>query len=293
MIEVSVNQNSRPTSDHLCLARSLRLRCIWVALPIVLVVALSVAPTSHAQPTHAAWSELLQRCVVETFDGHSTAVDYDCFGASQQPLDDYLATLSDVPRTEFDQWTRDERLAFLINAYNAWTVALILSAWPDLESIKDLGNFLRSPWKKAFIPLFGDEISLDDIEHGMIRAPGRYDDPRIHFAVNCASIGCPALRREAYTTESLDEQLEDQTRRFLADRSRNRLQGDRLALSPLFDWYAVDFDRNWRGTGNRRGFLARYAESLGLNTTQTGELQSGELGLDFLPYNWSLNAVRR
>ena len=92
----------------------------------------------------------------------------------------------------------------MINAYNAWTVEFILTKYPDLDSIKDLGSFFNSPWDKEFIPLLGKTVSLNDIEHGLIRGSDRYNDPRIHFAVNCASIGCPALREEAYTGDKLN-----------------------------------------------------------------------------------------
>ncbi len=261
--------------------------------PLMLVTVLLAAPSLQATPAPAPWTTLLQRCVMDTRDGHSTVVDYDCFAHARDKLAAYLASLGEVNETEFEQWSREARLAFLINAYNAWTVELILTEWPDLDSIRDLGSLLRSPWKKSFIPLFGDTVSLDDIEHGMIRARGRYDDPRIHFAVNCASVGCPALRREAYSAERLDAQLEEQTTSFLADRSRNRMENGTLALSPLFDWYQEDFERNWRGSGGRRGFLARYAGALGLDAAQTRQLLQGELRLDYLPYDWSLNAAGR
>jgi hypothetical protein len=99
---------------------------------------------------------------------------------------------------------------------------LILTKYPELESIKDLGSVFSSPWKKKFFSLLGQERSLDDIEHGMIRAPGAFDDPRIHAGVVCASIGCPMLRPEAFTPEKLDAQLDDGMKRFLADGTRNR-----------------------------------------------------------------------
>jgi hypothetical protein len=240
-------------------------------------------------PSHAAWSSLLADCVQGIDGGASTAVDYGCFTDRRERLETYLASLSALDRGSFDALAREERLAFLINAYNAWTVELILRSWPGVASIRDLGTLFRSPWKRAFIPLFGDELSLDDIEHGMIREPGRYDEPRIHFAVNCASIGCPALRREAYEGARLEAQLADQTRRFLGDRSRNRLRDGRLEISPLFKWYADDFASGWRGADSVEGFLARYADVLGLDDTARRSLLAGDLPLRFLDYDWSLN----
>ena len=166
---------------------------------------------------------------------------------------------------------------------------LILTAWPELESIRDLGSLLRSPWKKSFIPLLGETVSLDDIEHGMIREAGVYDEPRIHFAVNCASIGCPALRREAYTADALEAQLEAQTQQFLGDRSRNRLRGDTLEVTSLFKWYRDDFEQGWRGADSVEAFLARYAAALELDEDDRKRLLAGDLDIEHLEYDWSLN----
>jgi hypothetical protein len=195
-----------------------------------------------------------------------------------------------VDRASFAAWSRQQQLAFLINAYNAFTVALILSQWPELESIRDLGSVFRSPWKKSFIDLLGETVSLDDIEHGMIREPGRYDDPRIHFAVNCASVGCPALRREAYRGERLEEQLEDQTHSFLADRSRNRLAAGELQVSSIFKWYGEDFRSGWRDLDTLEAFLAHYGSALGLDEARRRALRRGAIDIDFLDYDWRLNS---
>ena len=178
-----------------------RVRCdrCWLSsclLATVLLVPVSASATGAVD--HRPWSALLQRCVTATPDGASTAVDYGCFAEQRPSLTSYLDALGAVERDEFSGWTPDAQLAFLINAYNAWTVELILTAWPDLDSIRDLGGFLTSPWEKSFIPLLGGTRTLDEIEHGMIREPGRFDEPRIHFAVNCASIGCPGLHNSDY-----------------------------------------------------------------------------------------------
>ncbi|HMY41148.1 MAG TPA: DUF547 domain-containing protein, partial [Marinagarivorans sp.] len=155
--------------------------------------------------------------------------------------------------------------------------------------IKDLGSLLRSPWQQKRIQLWGASISLDDLEHGLIRNSGRYNDPRIHFAVNCASIGCPALRPEAYSAEQLEAQLEQQARLFLADRSRNRWDGKGLLLSSIFKWYGDDFAKGWRGAKSLSQFLALYGDALGLTPEQTSELSGERVRLEFLPYDWGLN----
>lgn len=152
----------------------------------------------------------------------------------------------------------------------------------------------KSPWKQAFFTLFGAPQTLDGIEHGLLRGASDYDDPRIHFAVNCASIGCPALRPEAYRPGELDSQLEQQTQGFLRDRSRNRFdaEADTLYVSPIFDWYDEDFDRPFRGATSLAGFLVLYRDALGMDEGAAKRLASGAIDIEFLDYDWSLNKRR-
>ncbi len=264
------------------------MRSIVVALLLLLS-----GPVQAASFDHSAWDALLKRQVQSPDNGMTTAVDYAGFAAERERLKGYLAGLSAVEPQTFDSWPADEQLAFLINAYNAWTVELILGAWPELESIKDLGSLFRSPWSRAFIPLLGKTRSLDDIEHGLIRESARYREPRIHFAVNCASIGCPALRAEAYRADVLQAQLDEQTRLFLADRSRNRLSGTTLELSSIFKWYRKDFEKQWQGYARLEDFLADYAAALGLSPVDVRQLKAGEIRIRFLDYDWRLNVVER
>ena len=220
---------------------------IKLALALPLLAALPVrAAFDHS---HAQWNALLVKHVRLIAGGNASQLDYAGIKAERATLDAYLAHLSAVPAAEYGRWSREQKLAFLINAYNAFTVALILGAYPGLKSIKDLGGFLQSPWKKKFFRLLGAERSLDDIEHEVIRAPGMFDEPRIHAAVVCASIGCPMLRNEAFLAERLENQLEDGMRRFMSDRSRNRFAParGRLEVSKIFDWYGEDFGKSHRG----------------------------------------------
>lgn len=258
---------------------------------VLLLCLLGASGVPAAAFDHAEWDLLLHRHVVPLQGGQASQVDYAGMRRDRAVLHGYLERLGTVSRRNFDAMSTSDQLALLINAYNAWTIELILGADPDLESIRDLGSLLRSPWKKTFIPLLGKMRSLDDIEHGLIRGSGRYDEPRIHFAVNCASIGCPALREEAYAGERLDQQLDDATRRFLADRSRNRMAARELELSSLLRWYREDFDRQWRGGKGLEGFLTQFSSALGLDAQQTGKLARGELPLSFLEYDWRLNRV--
>lgn len=254
----------------------------------------ALAPAARAQGfdhSHAAWSQLLQRHVVMLRNGQASEVRYAGLLAQRDQIGAYLATLSSVSRVTFEGFTRAQQMAFLINAYNAFTAELILTRYPKLKSIKDLGNLLSSPWKQRWVPLLGDTISLDDIEHGMLRKRGVYDDPRIHFAVNCASIGCPMLREEAYVAERLAQQLSEQTRRFLADRTRNRwnAQATRLELSKIFDWYAEDFRLGHQGIYALHGLVAQHADLLADDEASRARIRSSQVVIGYLDYDWRLN----
>jgi hypothetical protein len=258
---------------------------------IGVVLSVLMTPLWALDHQHAAWTSLLSRHVSWNAEETASSVDYDGFGRDRAALARYLKELSGVSRSEFDGWTQAERRAFLINAYNAWTVELILTRYPKLESIRDLGSLFRSPWKQQFFTLLGQPQTLDGVEHGLLRGAQDFDDPRIHFAVNCASIGCPALRPEAFRPGDLDRQLEEQTVRFLRDRSRNRFdaRAGTLYLSSIFDWYADDFDLPFRGATSRAAFLALYRDALGIDAATAAKLAAGEIEVDFLDYDWSLN----
>lgn len=258
-----------------------------------------VAVPGLAQPAgfdhqHATWTALLRKHVRLLRGGQATQVAYAGFKADRVALKAYLDSLSAVTSAAFAGWTKAERQAFLTNAYNAFTVELILTRYPDLKSIKDLGSLLSSPWKPKWIPLLGAKVSLDDIEHAMLRRRGDYDDPRVHFAVNCASIGCPALREEAFVAARLDAQIDEQTLRFMSDRTRNRFdaQRGRLELSKIFDWYGDDFRLGHRGIVSLPAFAARYADQLADAPADRERLRAGGVDIAFTDYDWALNDVR-
>lgn len=264
------------------------MRSMIGAVLMLISVAVSSAEATRFDQSHTTWGALLSRHVQWNVEGTASTVDYAEFSHDSEKLEVYLDTLSKVERTTFDAWNQNDRQAFLINTYNAATVKLILSGYPELESIKGLGGIFSSPWKKEFVDLLGERRSLDSIEHDLLRGARDYRDPRIHFAVNCASIGCPALRPEAYTGEHLQAQLEDQTNRFLKDRNRNRLTTDRASLrvSKVFDWYSSDFAAHSGGVSR---FLAEHANALGLDAAHSSQLREGKLPIRFTDYDWSLN----
>ncbi len=245
--------------------------------------------SQNAVFTHQTWDLILKRHVHPIDNGLSSQVDYAALKRNHKDLDAYLSSLSEIKKSDFDTWPDHDQLAFLINAYNAWTVKLILKKYPDLESIKELGSFFQSPWKKRFIPLLGKLRSLDNIEHKLIRGSDNYNEARIHFAVNCASIGCPALRREAYIGERLDQQLDNATHIFLSNRKRNKVENGVLKLSPIFSWYSEDFDKFNGKTQSLEDFLLIYSKSLRLDVQQQTRLKSGRMDIRFLDYDWKLN----
>jgi hypothetical protein len=255
------------------------------AIALLLLPAYSMAAFDHS---HAQWNALTKKHVVWLPGGHASQVDYSGFNTDRQSLKRYLEGLSSVTPSEYDGWSKPEKLAFLINAYNAYTVELILTGYPRIKSIKDLGSLITSPWKKRFFSLLGKPRHLDDIEHGMIRAPGVFDEPRIHLAVNCASIGCPALRSEAFVADRLEAQLEDSVVRFLSDRSRNRFnpQSGKLEVSRIFDWYGKDFAAR---SGSVEAWLAKYADHLADDPKARQTIRDRKAKLEFLDYDWALN----
>lgn len=280
---------------------STRRRALAMALPLTLLATLGVPGAARAQSTatgfdhrHAAWDALLRQHVVVAAGGNASALRYAALQTQRTALRGYLDSLSAVSPASYGAWSKAQQMAFLINAYNAFTVELILTRYPDLKSIKDLGSFVQSPWKKEFFMLLGQERSLDEVEHGMIRAPGVFDDPRIHVAVVCASIGCPMLRNEAFVAERLDAQLDDALRRFLSDRSRNRFDATTgtLSVSKIFDWYRKDFEQGHQGITSLQALFGRHAEALAATAQAQADIRAGRYKLAFLDYDWALNDAR-
>ena len=226
---------------------------------------------------HQAWDALLKKHVVLLDGGKASRLDYAGMAKDREALKRYLATLSAVTDAEFAREGPAAQMAFLINAYNAFIVEKILTRYPDIRSVWDFGKLFGNPFRDRFFSLFGKPLSLDDIEHGTLRKI--YREPRIHYAVNCASIGCPMLREEAYEGARLHQQLEEQAVRFLSDRSRNRYRDGRLEVSKIFDWYAEDF-------APREYYFQRYAAALGVPAGVAP-------ALSFLDYDWSLNDVKK
>lgn len=249
-----------------------------VVIALCLFAGVARATCTSVDQTHTQWSAILARWVS---DG---GVDYAGLQREGQPaLTAYLATLSGACGPGYEGWTRAERIAFWLNAYNAFTVRLILDHYP-IASIRRIGWLPGAAFRERFIPmegLKGGTISLDDIENGTLRSG--FGEPRIHFALVCASRSCPSLRSEAYRGADLDRQLDEQARAFLHDPTKNRVDPATrtMSLSSIFKWFRNDFEAV---AGSLPAYVARYLDA---DTTHVADYD-----VDFLDYDWSLNDRR-
>jgi len=263
---------------------------VWLSATF-LVFAMGPALGDQFDHTHQGFDRFLSQVVVVSTDGTSNRVDYSVASEEKALVEDYLSVLASVSEEEFLQFGKANQTAFLINAYNAAMIQKILQRYPDIDSVWDFGRIFNHPFKDRFVELFGERMSLDDIEHGRLRGDPALFDPRVHFAVNCASKGCPPLRPSAFNGSSLDAALDEQASIFLSDRTKNgmNLITNRLVLSPIFDWYAEDF-----GEPERQGelaYLSRYADSLGLDDDAVRALNEGSIKIEWSDYDWALNDV--
>ncbi len=221
---------------------------------------------------HSAWGELLKKHVS---DG---AVNYSAFKMDEGKLDEYLNVLN---QTNPEELSEKDQLALYMNAYNAYTVKLILKNFSDgkpVSSIKRLGGFFSGPWKIKFVDIGGKTYTLDNVEHDIIRP--RFKEPRIHFAINCAAKSCPPLIPEAYEGKILDKQLDENTIAFINDPQSNYLKGSTLYVSKIFSWFSEDF------TDGTAAFVKKYAQGeLKAKLDQLGN----SVSVEYLDYDWSLN----
>lgn len=227
--------------------------------------------TDNGPVDHGIYNGLLKKYVNE-----KGLVNYKGLKSEQKELKKYLDLLSANPPT--DKWSKNEQMAYWINAYNAYTIQLILNHYP-VQSIKDIGSkikipFVTTPWASKFFKIGGEEMSLDNIEHGILRK--KYNEPRIHFALVCAAKSCPRLRNEAYEADKLTAQLDDQGSDFLNNPAKNAVTPQKASLSKYFDWYKGDWQENNKSVAY---WVNRYAKTKIADNTP----------VSFLDYNWSLN----
>lgn len=225
-------------------------------------------PTAHSDNSvtridHSSWDTLLKKHV-----DNNGNVNYKTFMSDRPALAEYLRDLGANPIAS--DAPQNERLAYYINLYNAGTVKLILDNYP-VKSINDISR----AWDKEWITVGDNTYSLGDIEHKILR---KMEEPRIHFAINCASYSCPKLFNEAYTASQMDAQLERAAKGFINDPKRNKITGKLAEISEIFSWFKKDFTQH----GTLTQFLNRYSETVLDKNTK----------FDYLKYNWNLNDVQ-
>ncbi len=233
--------------------------CLWLFL--------ATAAVASARTFDQTYSELNQVLEPRVMDGR---VDYQGLKADPLPLKEFLSEAGALKESEFNAWNKNEQLAFLINLYNAATLQLIVDHYP-VKSIKKAGSIFKGPWDQPVVPLFGKMITLNELEHGIIRK--QYHEPRVHMALVCAAKGCPPLRSEAYTAEKLDAQLDDQSRTYLTSPAGLVIDQSKGAarISSIFKWYGSDFS-------SVPDFIEKHS----------GKSLNG-LKIRYIDYDWSLN----
>ena len=256
----------------------MRISSLFISVALLLTISVSCLAQHGAMKSkpaaavsHELWNALLARHV-----SSSGKVDYAAFQKDTLPLNKYLYLLSSKSPDKLSM-DEDARKAYWINAYNAFTVKLVLMYYP-LSSIKDLGTKIKipsanSPWDLKFIEIGNKKMTLNDIEHIILRK--EFDDPRIHFAVNCASESCPVLRNSAYSGNNLEKQLDEQARIFVNDYSKNQLSEHKLKISQIWKWFEGDFTKE----GDLITFLNRYSI---VRISNKAKIQ-------YLEYDWGLN----
>jgi hypothetical protein len=228
--------------------------------------------------------------VLKTYVDSSGRVDYEKLKNERQKLDKFNAAIGSVPSTTYEPRTDEEKIAFLINAYNSLTLEAIIDNYPT-KSIRDIPGV----WDRKKFRVIGQEMTLNDIEHQVLRQ--KFNEPRIHMALVCASIGCPKLRTEPYTGEKLNAQLDEQTRGFLTNPDNFRIdrESKRVYVSSIFKWFGEDFEKSYGKkenfenlNGKETAFLNFISQYL---SPAAGEyLTQGGYQVSYLDYDWSLNA---
>ncbi len=249
------------------------MRTIKLCLSIFFLVFIcSNAQSQSNAPTHEIFDGLLKKYV-----SPNGKVDYKGFAKDSAQLGSYLTLLTKNPPNE-KSWNKNEQMAYWINAYNAFTIKLIVRYYP-IKSIKDIGTriqipFVNTPWDIKFILIGKEKLDLNNIEHIKLRK--QFDDARIHMALVCASKSCPILLNQAYDAQLLDAQLNKQTTAFLSDTYRNKVTPETPQLNMIFDWYGMDFLKNG---GSVKDFVNKHSPI---------KIKAGAK-ISFINYDWGLN----
>lgn len=240
-------------------------------ITILILSALFLSFTSYnkegakAPIKHDLWNNVLSKVVSDKGN-----VDYEELVKKSSEFNQYLELLRlNHPESN---WNKNERLAYWINAYNAFTIELIINNFP-VKSIMNIKDGEMSAWDIKFIKIEGRTYSLNDIEHNILRK--KFNEPRIHFGVNCASYSCPRLLNKAFTSDNIDSQLNILTKEFVNDTKHNIITNQKIEVSQIFNWFKEDFTK----TGTLIEYLNKYSK---VKISPDAEVK-------FIEYNWSLN----
>lgn len=254
--------------------------CKPLLLAIAVFILTGAAPAAVPfDQTHARFARVLSNFVA------NARVDYSRLKASPADLDAYLTEIAAVKSDEFAAWPKEDRLALHVNLYNAQTLRLIIDHYP-VKSIRSIGVLPGAAWRELVVRFGGQVMSLDHLENKIIRV--EYAEPRIHFALVCAAMSCPPLRAEPYLGARLPAQLDDQARRFLETKAKNRFDEatGTLWLSPIFEWYDGDFTTNGRT-------LEDYVKPLLPQVSATALGRATKVKIRYTDYDWTLNDLDR
>jgi hypothetical protein len=271
-----------------------------IKICIALMLAAVPCPSQEGAFDYSGYASVL-----EAYVDRDGLVNYRGLKADRKRLDTFLEGVSGLDPLIYDAWPRGEKIAFWINVYNALTLKAVITKYPIkprfFASIRFPDNSIRQiagVWDKWKHPVMGRYMTLDEIEHGILRS--KFDEPRIHMALNCASMGCPPLAREPFRGERLDDQFAERTRLFLKDASKFRIHPSRkrIEVSPIFQWFGDDFlkaygggERGRAGDKTECAVLTFIAFHLDREAGKT--LACGDYEMRFLPYDWSLNEQKK
>lgn len=247
------------------------------------------SPTANTDLASEPFNDEDFAAVLKTYVDENGWVDYEGLQSNRQQLDKFVAAMGEVSPSTYEAWGEKEKIAFLINAYNAFTLQSIIDQDPLKKSIREIPGV----WKIRKFTLAGQEKTLDNIEHKILRA--NFNEPRIHAALVCAAVSCPPLRTEPYTASQLDFQLDEQVRIWLARPQGLRIERERekVSISAIFDWFGEDWvlsygvEEKFSGNEQQRAtlnFISRY-----VSPEEAQYLEEGNYELNYLDYDWSLN----
>ena len=241
---------------------------------VALVFLLTSVVMNYGQ-THKIFTDILQKYVTDGFVNYKEL-------AQDQEFETYLNQLS---ITDPSKLSEKEELAFWINTYNAFTIKAILDNYP-VKSINDIKFGEKSVWDENFISINKKMYSLNDIEHKILRI--KFKEPRIHFAIVCASISCPELRNESYEADNLDKQLQEQTVKFLRDKKRNSfdLKNKKANISKIFEWFGEDFGKS------DKDILMYISNFLPDDVRKDIKQNINEWTISYKKYDWNLNEIK-